>query len=138
MPPMEETLATALEPHRGVVSAYLFGSFADGRSHAESDVDVGVLLDRDEHPASTDRFEVRVRLSAQLEHDLAPRLPDVVILNEAPPTMAAHIVTTGRRVLCRNMEKDHAFRRDIQLRAADLQPFLRRARGVKLSTILER
>ena len=36
-------------------AAYLFGSFAEGRNHAESDVDVGVLFARAELPERLDR-----------------------------------------------------------------------------------
>jgi predicted nucleotidyltransferase len=133
---LEELLIGALGAYPGVVAAYLFGSFAEARSHTESDVDVGVLLDRSAYPSSAERFEARVRLAAKLEHDLAPRLPDVVILNDAPPTLAARIVTTGRQIVCRNVDQDYIFRRDVQLRAADLQPFLRRTRELKLRTIL--
>jgi hypothetical protein len=35
-----------------------------------------------------------------------------------------HIVTTGRRVYCRHAEADRALVRDVQLRAADPEPFL--------------
>jgi hypothetical protein len=41
-------------------------------------------------------------------------------------------VTTGLRVSCADPEADHAFVRDTQLHAADLEPFLRRARRLKL------
>jgi predicted nucleotidyltransferase len=138
MQQLEDQLAAALRAWPGIVSAYLFGSFAEGRPHAESDVDVGVLLDRAEYPASAERFEARIRLASRLEHDLAPRQPDVVILNDAPPPLAARIVSTGLRIICLDPGFDHAFRRDIQLRAADLAPFLRRARSMKLRAILDR
>lgn len=135
---LERSLSQALEAYPGIVSVYLFGSFAEGRSHAQSDVDIGVLLDRREYPSSADRFEARVRLAAALEHDLAPRLPDVVVLNDAPPTLAARIVSTGRKIICRSAQDEHAFRRDVQLRAADLAPFLRRTRETKRRAILAR
>lgn len=134
--PLDNVLSAALDAYPGIVAAYLFGSYAEGRSHAESDVDVGVLLDRNEYPTETDRFEARVRLASGLEHDLAPRHPDVIVLNDAPPMLAARIVSAGRRVSCRDTELEHAFRRDIQLRAADLEPFLRRTREVKRRAIL--
>jgi hypothetical protein len=37
--------------------------------------------------------------------------------------------------VCSDPEADHAFRRDSQLRAADLEPFLRRARALKLEAL---
>ena len=41
---MSKPLALAANP--AIVSAYLFGSIAEGREHRDSDVDIGVLLDR--------------------------------------------------------------------------------------------
>ena len=122
-------------PLPGVVSAYLFGSEAEGRSHRESDVDVGVLLDRSVFPSSRDRFEKRLALISDFERGLKGRMVDVVILNDAPPQLARHVVTRGRRIHCSDPEADHAFLRDVQLRAADIEPFLRRMRMIKLRSI---
>ena len=119
----------------GLVSAYLFGSHAEHRAHRESDVDVGVLLDRDAHPSEEVRFNERVRLSAWLGAELRAKVVDVVVLNDVPPGLAGRIVTKGVAVYCASPEVDHAFRRDIQLRAADLEPFLRRMRRLKLATL---
>jgi hypothetical protein len=44
-------------------------------------------------------------------------------------------VTTGRRIYCSDPDLDHAFVRDVQLRAADLEPFLRRTRARKLASL---
>jgi hypothetical protein len=63
------------------------------------------------------------------------RTVDLVILNEAPPQFARRIVTTGERLLCSNVEADHAFVRDTQIKAADLEPFLRRTCRIKLDAI---
>ncbi|MDX1578987.1 MAG: nucleotidyltransferase domain-containing protein [Gemmatimonadota bacterium] len=119
----------------GLLSAYLFGSRAEGRAHAESDVDVGLLVDREAYPARSDRLELRVSLSGQLMALLATDRVDVVILNDAPPELGRRIVLDGKRVFCDDREADHAFRRDVQLRAADLVPFLRRTRRVKLESV---
>ena len=60
---------------------------------------------------------------------------DVVVLNDAPPMLGRRIVTTGRRVYCADDAATHAFVRDVQLRAADLAPFLRRTRRTKLDAL---
>src|SRR6266850_506691 len=109
-----------------VVSTYLFGSHADDRAHRESDIDVGVLLRRELHPTARERFEARLHLISLLATELGTDRVDVVVLNDAPPHLARRIVTRGRRVACSDPEADHAFVRDVQLRAADLEPFLRR------------
>jgi predicted nucleotidyltransferase len=129
------TRLLAATPPRGLVSAYLFGSHADGRAHRESDVDLGVLLGWEVHRTRSERFDERVRLSAWLAAELRVPNVDVVVVNDAPPQLGRRIVTGGRRVFCADPEADHAFVRDVQLRAADLEPFLRRTRRVKLAAI---
>lgn len=116
----------------GVVSVYLFGSMAEGRAHAESDVDVGVLLDRAVHPTDRDRFDCRLLLGTRLS-DAARRAADVVILNDAPPQLARAIVSRGERIYCTDAAIDHAFVRDAQLLAADIDPWLQRMRVLKLA-----
>ncbi len=130
------TIAAVLESGAvsGVVSAYLFGSEAQGRAHRESDVDVGVVLRYDEHPTARDRFETRLRLHAELGAALR-REVDVIVLNDAPPLLARRVVLSGYRVFCGDADGDHGFVRDVQLRAADVEPFIRRTRRAKLSAL---
>ena len=116
-----------------VVSVYLFGSRAEGRAHSQSDVDLGLLLPYAGSRRGRDAFEARVQVTSHLIGQLHHNDVDVVILNDAPPQLARRIVTRGRRILCTDAAADHAFVRDVQLRAADLDPFLRRTRRVKLA-----
>ena len=128
---IEDAVDTVTREMPGVLVVYLFGSFAEGREHRESDVDLGFLLDRASYPTARERFEFRVRAGSLL-NDLLRRDADVVVLNDAPPELARAIVTKGKRVYCVDDEADHAFVRDAQLRAADIEPWLRRMRQIKL------
>jgi predicted nucleotidyltransferase len=130
-----ERIAQALAGDRPslVVSAYLFGSQSDNRAHRESDVDVAVLL-RSTVVARA-RFEERLRLIGLLSPALGTSEVDLVVLNDAPPLLGRRIVTEGRRVFCSDEKGDHAFVRDIQLRAADVQPFLERMQRLKLEAL---
>ena len=131
---LTELLRSLLQSEEGIVSAHLFGSRAEGREHRESDLDVGLLLDRSRYGTAAARFTARVRLSALLGAKTG--LPvDVVVLNDAPPGLARRIVTQGKPILVRDPETDRAFSRDAQLRAADLEPFLRRMRRTKLEAL---
>ena len=94
-----------------------------------------MLLDRDIYPERRDRSDVRVGLAADLIYSLADNRVDVVVLNDAPPEFGRRIVPTGRRIYCVDPAADHAFVRDVQLRAADLAPFLRRMRGLQLERL---
>ena len=42
--------------------------------------------------------------------------------------MLGRRIIRGEQVYCADREADHSFRRDVQLRAADLDPFLRKMR----------
>ena len=138
MTPQE--IASAVErsgvsSERGVVSIYVFGSVVAGRVHRESDVDLGVLLKHHVHSTTRARFDVRLRLFAALASALGTDDIDLVVLNDAPPMFARRVVTEGARVYCADPAGDHDFRRDVQLRAADVEPFLRRTAKSKLDAI---
>jgi predicted nucleotidyltransferase len=132
-----DALVRALEgrANRGIAAVYLFGSHAEGRAHRESDVDVGVLFDRATHPTPRARFDARLEFAVVLARALGTDRVDIVVLNDAPPTLGRRIVTTGRRVYCSDAAATHTFVRDVQLRAADLAPFLRRTRRTKLDAL---
>jgi predicted nucleotidyltransferase len=119
----------------GIEAARLFGSHAEGRAHRESDVDVAVLLARDAYPTPDVRFEARVQLASRLGPALPGLRPDVVVLNDAPPTLGRAVVQSGRLLLGQGSVAEHEYRRDVQLRAADLDPWLRRMRRMLLDSI---
>jgi len=123
------------EASDGVISVYVFGSHAEGRAHRESDIDVAVLLDREWYPDEASRFDARLRLIGAVGSALHSNQVDLVVLNDAPPGLARAVITRGRRVFCADAEADHAFVRDTLLRAADLEPWLRRMRRIKLDAI---
>ena len=121
----------------GLVSLYVFGSVAENRAHQDSDLDVGVLLDRARYPDEASRFHQRLLLSLTFSRIGGPEA-DVVILNDAPPLLGRAIVTRGKRILCRDEELDHAYVRDIQLMAADIEPWLQRMWKIKLEAMERR
>ena len=121
-------------PDLGVASVYLFGSHAEGRAHRESDVDVGILLQWERHPTQDDRSDMRVQLGSELISVLHHNEVDVVILNDAPPLLGRKIIY-GIRVFLGDPEADHAYVRDVQIRAADLEPWLQRLRKLRLEAL---
>jgi predicted nucleotidyltransferase len=129
--------AVAAVPVPGIASAYLFGSHAAGRPHRESDVDIAVLLDWKRFPTKDERWDARLRLIGELAIALKMREDrlDVVLLNDLPPLFGRKIVRDGVRVYCADPEADHIYVRDVQLRAADLAPWLERMRKIKLEAL---
>ena len=132
---LDETIRACLAGFPEVTVAYLYGSQAARRAHRESDVDIGVLLDRQQLETPADRFAMRIRLTSSLIAALHRNEIDVVVLNDVPPGLARHVAVEGALVHCVDVEAEHAFRRDAQLRAADIAPFLRRTRHTKLRAL---
>lgn len=120
---------------RGLSAAWLFGSAAAGRLHRESDVDVGILVDCTLHPTSKDRFEVRIALGGELSGALGNRLVDVVVLNDVSLLFARRVLRDGIPLLLLDAAAEHAFRRDVQFQAADLDPFVERNRRLALAAL---
>ena len=133
--PILNGLASYFAGKPGVQAAWLFGSHCQGRSHRDSDVDVAVLLEHGRYPDARSRFEARVAMTADIIALLHRNEIDLVVLNDAPPRFARRIVLDGRRVHCSDAEAEHAFRRDVQLRAADIGPFLDRMRRIKMEAL---
>ena len=135
--PVVERAAVALRTAfaDGLIAAFAFGSHAEGRAHRESDFDIGVLLAHERFPTQRERFARRIEIAAGLASALGVQEVDVVVLNDAPPTFARRIALDGVQVVCPDAERTRAFVRDVQLRAADLAPFLKRTRALKLAAI---
>jgi predicted nucleotidyltransferase len=85
---LTERLRRLLAGAPGVLVAYLYGSHARGRAGPLSDVDVALLLDRDDE-------ERRLELTAAIAHAVAPARADVVILNDAPLALAYRVLRDG-------------------------------------------
>jgi predicted nucleotidyltransferase len=98
-----------------IVSAYLFGSRADGVHRDDSDWDLAVLWL--ETVASTDRFRRRTRLMESLGHLLGTRV-DVVDLMSAPVLLAAQAID-GNLLFDRDPATRSTFEMHIKGREAD-------------------
>ena len=95
-----------------------------------------MLLDWQALPTGAERFEARVALSGELAAALDDRIVDVVVLNDASPLFARRVVLEGRLLLCRDAQAEHEFRRDVQLQALDLEPFVARVRRRALAALV--
>ncbi|MGD2115170.1 MAG: nucleotidyltransferase domain-containing protein [Acidobacteriota bacterium] len=118
-------------PELGVVAVWLFGSWAAERSRRENQLAVGALLGpwRERDPRA--RRRTRELLDEELSAVAEEPVVELVILNDAPPIAAHRIVTEGRLLLSTDPEAERAFLRDVQLRSADLEIFLRTFRRAR-------
>lgn len=82
-----------------VAFAYLFGSHAVGTATDRSDVDVAVHL----APGTrVDTLDLRLRVAARLERLAGVGPVEVIVLDEAPLTLAGRVREHGRLIYCRD------------------------------------
>jgi len=84
----------------GVVLAYLFGSQARGATHHFSDIDIGVLLDKE--VPEEQYFDKALKLAGELEGELQTKRVDVALLNRAKPFLRYQIVFGGKLLFAKN------------------------------------
>lgn len=103
---IETALTTIMKQHKAVLSAYFFGSVAEGFDNQSSDVDVAVRAD----PAfsAEQAFELRLKLMDELESILG-RPVDVVVLNSASLKMIHQALRPGRCVYASDPEEEILF-----------------------------
>ncbi len=133
-PALMTALSNALASRPGLVAAFLFGSEAEGRGHRESDVDVGLVLDRLVYPTAASRFDERLRLIGDLQA-ATHRQVDLLVLNDVPPLLARHVLSDGVPLTVPDVALFEDFRRIVLSRAADLSPRIALARRALLETL---
>jgi len=89
-----EVIRSFLARQPDVRLAYLFGSQAEGKAHALSDVDVAVLLAEDLSPLA--QGQARLRITSGLMALLRRDDVDVAVLNRAPPLFRHRVLRSSR------------------------------------------
>jgi hypothetical protein len=104
-----------------VVLAYLFGSQAEGRVHARSDVDVAVLLDEGLSPVEQGRWQLELisRLTDVWHTDHI----DLIILNRAPAFLQHQVIKARHRLYVRDEAERVRFEVQAMRDWFDWQPY---------------
>lgn len=102
-----EKLPAVFEKDPQIVAAYVYGSYATGKTTDLSDIDIAVLLRKKGDWKK--QLELIDNIAEALEIDDF----DLVILNDCPPYMQYEVIAYGKMIY----EKDHDERCDFQVRA---------------------
>ena len=92
------------------VSVYIFGSYAKGDISPLSDVDIAILLSRDID--KREFFNKKLKFNNEIVKILHQNKVDILILNEAFPSLKFHVITEGVVIF----DKDPVFRYDFEAR----------------------
>jgi predicted nucleotidyltransferase len=99
---VEEKLRYYCSSKPEVSLVYLFGSAANRKSGTPNDIDVAILTDPQKMGGSKKSpYGYTAHLISALTNFLSYPA-DVVLLNDAPPVMLKHVISTGRMIFCRN------------------------------------
>ena len=83
-----------------ISALYIFGSAANGRETAESDIDLAVLINDQKKGRRT--YELMKRSYYAASPKLSIRPVQIVILNMAPPFLKYRIIKTGKVLFDKN------------------------------------
>lgn len=112
----------ALAFETSLVAAYGFGSVFQDRSIAESDIDIGLLFDRDATDEAR-RLDLAARIHTELQR-VSPREVDLVVLNDAPPVLADRVIRNGRLLFGEDDRRRVAFEQRSMIEYLDFLPVL--------------
>lgn len=104
MTPNLDRVTERLSADAGVVFAYLFGSQATGSAGPASDVDIAVYV----RPGS-DAFEQRLRLLGLAQTALGADNVDLIVLNDAPLSLAGRVLRTRRVLVDKDPRARHEY-----------------------------
>ncbi len=119
---LERRLRTIFREYPKIAAVYLFGSVLRGTDTEGSDLDLGLLLDRDEPDKEHHRF--LGDLAAQLEATGGSRPIDLVVLNFQGPVFCHQVLLKGRLIYEHDRERRVDFESDTIVRALDFRPTL--------------
>ena len=96
-----EKLTTYFNTKSEIIAVYLFGSYAKGKEHHSSDIDIGLLFDaRDPVLLKKEVDTVMLDLSRILRKDIHP-----VILNLAGEELLRQVFLKGKCIFVRDSKK---------------------------------
>lgn len=99
VPERLQAAAPACLAEEPVAFAYLFGSHATGDATPRSDIDVAVHLTED---TDVDTLALRFRLAGVLERAIGRGPVEVVVLDDAPLSLAGRVREQGRVIHSRD------------------------------------
>ncbi|PYQ63780.1 MAG: nucleotidyltransferase domain-containing protein [Acidobacteria bacterium] len=105
----------------GIAAAYLFGSVARGTAGPKSDVDVGILYEKDP-PLTLEGLGLR--LEGDLE-SLLGKPVQLVVLNHAPVDLTIRVLRDGKLLVDRDRTKRVRFEVKTRFEFFDLEPYLK-------------
>ena len=112
-----KSICSVLCRDMNVLAIYIFGSYVSGRFSERSDIDIAVYMD------GQIGWKKIVEMKYMLE-DVLDRRVDLILLNDADLELAYMILSEGRRIFVRDVERVAEFEVKIVKKYLDMKPRL--------------
>lgn len=102
---IKQSAAEYFKKHQEIEVSYIFGSVAQNRTNALSDIDIGVILDRSKIDDKLYPYGYRANLISDLIKLLKTNKVDVVLLDDASILLRHRILYYGKIIYSGNEER---------------------------------
>ena len=102
MDEIKNTLNGYLQKHPEIVVAYIFGSLAQGKTNALSDIDIAIITDSQQINNKTYRYGYKAEILTDLIKLLKTNNIDLVILNKANTLLKHRVLHNGILIYSKN------------------------------------
>ncbi len=109
---IKNNLNKYFQKHPEVEVAYIFGSVAQGKTNALSDVDIAIIIDSQQINEEAYSYGYRAEIQTDLIKLLKTNNIDLVILNEANTLLKHRVLYFGRIIYSKNEKKRIEFQTD--------------------------
>lgn len=116
MEPDEKSIKKILKQEPEIFAAYLYGSAATGKDHEQSDVDIGILVEKD--LSRTELSNLKSALQDQLDREV-----DLRVLNERDVRFLQNMLSESVLLFSRDEEKRVGFEVEVMQNYRDMKPF---------------
>ncbi|MGQ9558016.1 MAG: nucleotidyltransferase domain-containing protein [Desulfurispora sp.] len=125
LPVVAEQVSRVLVDFPQVAAAYIFGSALE-LSRPDSDIDLGLVLQKDIAPDSQSAFLLEGQIAARLE-PVDGRVFDINFIDPARPILAVRIFHQGRLIYCQDRDRLSDVMEQASRLYAEVYPRYRRA-----------
>ncbi|MFZ5592470.1 MAG: nucleotidyltransferase domain-containing protein [Bacillota bacterium] len=133
LPAVAEQVSRVLVDFPQVAAAYIFGSALE-LSRPDSDIDLGLVLQKDIAPESREAFLLEGQIAARLE-PVGGRVFDINFIDPARPILAVRIFNQGRLIYCRDQDRLSDVMEQVSRLYAEVYPRYRQALEEMLANV---
>jgi len=109
---IKNILREYFQKHSEIEVAYIFGSIAQGRTSALSDIDIAIIINDQQVNVKTYRYGYKAEILADLIKLFKTNNIDLVILNEASILLKHQVLYFGKLIYTKNERRRIAFQID--------------------------